>query len=118
MSGDILAQNHSDSSPLVITLEFDNIRTAELYNGNIPFIQSERAERQAAILVSKRSTWRMFIWTCNVETGEYTNERAQIASLTQLGCRVTISIAWQCLTLRLELFIGMNNQKSKETKEI
>ena len=49
MSGDILAQNHSDSSPLVITLRLIFL-TIELFNVNIPLIQSERSEWQAAIL--------------------------------------------------------------------
>ena len=33
-----------------------------------------------------------------------TNEHAHIASLTQLGCKVTISVTWQSLMQNIYLF--------------
>ena len=50
MHGDILAQPHSDSSPIVIIPHLDDTSTVELYDFNISSIQSKRAEWQAAIL--------------------------------------------------------------------
>ena len=62
MSEAILEQPHSDSSPLVITLRLI-FSTIELFNVNIPLIQSERAEWQAAIL-------QRYIWQFSTEERE------------------------------------------------